>query len=186
VAGKGVAAALLMAKISSDARFCMLTETDPARAVLKINTLMQEAGMLDRFVTLAACQLDPARHEVSFINAGHLPPLVFRKTTGKLEEGMPRELAGLPLGVAEDVPYEAHTVRLDPGDSVLLFTDGVTEAKNRQDREFRVEGVQAAALRQGPFTPNAMAERVVNAVKQHSLGCKQYDDITVACFGRLV
>jgi serine phosphatase RsbU (regulator of sigma subunit)/pSer/pThr/pTyr-binding forkhead associated (FHA) protein len=185
VAGKGVAAALLMAKISSDARFCMLTEPDPARAVLKINTLMQEAGMVDRFVTLAACQLDPGRHQVSFINAGHLPPLVFRKATGKLEEGMPRELAGFPLGVAEGAPYEAHTVRLDPGDCVLLFTDGVTEAKNRLDREFRLEGVQTAALRQGPFTPNAMAERVVNAVKQHSLGCKQYDDITVACFGRL-
>jgi len=184
VAGKGVSAALLMAKISSDARFSMLTEPNPAQAVFKLNVLMQEAGMLDRFVTLAACVLDPSRHEVTFVNAGHLPPLVYRKATGKVEEAMVRDLAGFPLGVTEGLPYEALTVALEPGDCVLLFTDGVTEAKNKQDQEFQMEGVHAV-LRQGPCTPCAMAERVVNAVKQHALGCRQHDDITVAAFGRI-
>jgi phosphoserine phosphatase RsbU/P len=184
VAGKGVSAALLMAKISSDARFSMLTEPNPAQAVFKLNVLMQEAGMLDRFVTLAACLLDPGRHEVTFVNAGHLPPLVYRKATGKVTEGMDRELAGFPLGVTEGLPYEAHTIGLEPGDSVLLFTDGVTESKSKQDTEFKMAGVYAA-LAQGPCTPRAMAERVANAVKQHALGAKPHDDITIAAFGRL-
>jgi serine phosphatase RsbU (regulator of sigma subunit) len=185
VAGKGVSAALLMAKISSDARFSMLTEPAPAQAVFKLNALMQEAGMLDRFVTLAACLLDTSRHDVTFVNAGHLPPLVYHHTTGKFEEAMARELAGFPLGVIEGVPYQAHTVALEPGDSVLLFTDGVTEAKNKQDKEFQMEGVYST-LSQGPYTPKVMAERLVNAVKQHALGCKQHDDITVASFGRMI
>jgi serine phosphatase RsbU (regulator of sigma subunit)/pSer/pThr/pTyr-binding forkhead associated (FHA) protein len=183
VAGKGVSAALLMAKISSDARFCMLTEPNLGQAVFKLNALMQEAGMLDRFVTLTACVLDSTRHEVSFVNAGHLPPLLYRKQTDKIDEGMPRDLAGFPLGVADGFPYEAHTVPLQPGDSVLLFTDGVTDAKNHQDRQFQMSGV-LGAMQQRPCTPRAMSERLVNAVKQHALGCKPHDDITVACFGR--
>src|SRR5262245_16591707 len=66
VAGKGVPAALLMAKVSSDARFCVLTEPDLPRAIDRLNELMQEAGMLDRFVTLSAGLLDPSAHRVTF------------------------------------------------------------------------------------------------------------------------
>jgi serine phosphatase RsbU (regulator of sigma subunit) len=145
---------------------------------------MQEAGMLDRFVTLTACVLDPSLHEVAIVNAGHLPPLVYRKATGRVEEGQDRDLGGLPLGVAEDHPYQAQTISLDPGDFVLLFTDGVTEAKNKQDKQFQLEGV-LNLFRQGPCTPHALADRLVSAVKQHALGCKQHDDITIAAFGRV-
>jgi serine phosphatase RsbU (regulator of sigma subunit)/pSer/pThr/pTyr-binding forkhead associated (FHA) protein len=183
VAGKGVPAALLMAKVSSDARFCMLTEADPAQAVYKLNEQMQEAGMLDRFVTLAAGLLDPSAHRVTFVNAGHLPPLIYRKATARVEEATPRDLAGFPLGVADGIPYQAATVALQPGDVVAVFTDGVTEAKNRQDVEFQMEGACAAILA-GPASAKTVGERLVTAVKQHAAGCKQHDDITVVCFGR--
>jgi serine phosphatase RsbU (regulator of sigma subunit)/pSer/pThr/pTyr-binding forkhead associated (FHA) protein len=183
VAGKGVPAALLMAKVSSDARFSMLTETDPAQAVYRLNELMQEAGMLDRFVTLAMGLLDPVAHQVTFVNAGHLPPIIYRQATGKLEEATDRNSAGFPLGVADGIPYEAVSVSLQPGDAVTLFTDGVTEAKNKQDAEFQLEGAMSA-LRPGPWSPTAMGQRLVAAVRQHALGCKQHDDITVVCFGR--
>ncbi|HYT93279.1 MAG TPA: SpoIIE family protein phosphatase [Gemmataceae bacterium] len=183
VAGKGVPAALLMAKVSSDARFCMLTEPDPAQAVYKLNEQMQEAGMLDRFITLAAGLIDAAAHRVTFVNAGHLPPLVYRKATARVEEATSRDMAGFPLGVADGIPYEAATVVLQPGDVVVIFTDGVTEAKNKQDAEFQMEGAYSALLAGTP-TAMAMGERLVAAVKQHALGCKQHDDITVVCFGR--
>jgi serine phosphatase RsbU (regulator of sigma subunit) len=185
VAGKGVSAALLMAKISSDARFSMLTEPDPARAVFKLNVLMQEAGMLDRFVTLAACLLDPSKHEVTCVNAGHLPPLLIRRASGKVEEAMSRDLAGFPLGVSDGTPYESQTVKLEPGDCVLLFTDGVTDAKNKQEQEFQLDGVHKVLGSQGPWKPRALAEHLMKAVQQHALGCKQHDDITVAAFGRM-
>jgi phosphoserine phosphatase RsbU/P len=183
VAGKGVAAALLMAKVSSDARFCMLTEPDPALAVYKLNALMQEAGLIDRFVTLITALLDPAAHRVTFVNAGHLPPLIYRRATGTIEEAMARDLAGFPLGVADRVPYDAATVALGPGDVVVLFTDGVTEAKSRDEKEFQLEGAYATILA-GPVSPEEVGKRLIASVKQHALGCKQHDDITVVCFGR--
>ncbi len=184
VAGKGVPAALLMSKVSSDARFTLLTEPGLAEAVYKLNELMQEAGMHDRFVTLGACLLDPAGHQVTCVNAGHFPPLLYRKSTGALEEATSRDAAGFPLGVADGIPYEASSVALEPGDALCLFTDGVTEAKNKQDAEFQMQGV-LAVLKSGPMTPKAMGERLAAAVKKHFLGCKQHDDITVVCFGRL-
>ncbi len=183
VAGKGVSAALLMAKISSDARFSILTEKDLARAVDKLNVQMQEAGLLDRFVTLAAGLLDVNTHEVSFVNAGHLPPLVYRHATNQLEEPVSRSLSGFPLGVADGIPYQSCAVPLNPGDSVLLFTDGVTEAKNQADADFQMQGVRRA-LGTGPMSSRTMGERLIAAVKQHALGCKQHDDLTVVSFGR--
>ena len=184
VAGKGVPAALLMAKVSSDARFTVLTEKSLGDAIAKLNRFMQEAGMLDKFVTLGAGLVDLNSHEVTFVNAGHLPPLVYRHASKEFHEPVTRDLSGLPLGVADGIAYESCTISLNPGDTVLLFTDGVTEAKNRDDTDFMMGGVRLA-LRDGPMSPKIMGERLVNAVKQHSLGCKQYDDLTVVSFGRM-
>ncbi len=184
VAGKGVPAALLMAKISSDARFCMLTEPTPEAAVGGLDAQLHLAGLPDRFVTLAAGLLDPNRHVVTFVNAGHQSPLVYRQATGKFEEVVPRDLTGFPLGVVEGMPYDPCPVPLMPGDCVLTFTDGVTDAKNKQDQDFQMQGVYAA-LKEGPYTPQAIGDKLVKALRQHMLGTsKQHDDITVVCFGR--
>jgi len=183
VAGKGVPAALLMAKVSSDARFCVLTEKTLADAVYKLNEQMQEAGVIDRFVTLGACLLDPNKHEVTFVNAGHIPPFVYRKATDTFEEGMLRDQAGFPLGVADGIPYEAVSTYLNPGDCVLLFTDGISEARNKDDRDFQMEGV-VDALKGVPRTPQALVEHLVAAVKEFAKGRKPHDDVTVVAFGR--
>src|SRR5262249_33156763 len=81
VAGKGVPAALLMAKVSSDARFCTLTEPSLADAISKLNEHMQEAGQLDRFVTFGGCLLDLQKHTLHVVSAGHQPPVVYRAAT---------------------------------------------------------------------------------------------------------
>jgi serine phosphatase RsbU (regulator of sigma subunit) len=183
VAGKGVSAALLMGKVSSDARFSFLTEPNPAAAVSRLNALLQEAGLLDRFVTFTAALLDPSGHEVSLVNAGHLPPMIFRKQTGKIEEAMPRELASYPLGVMDTLDFAPYSVKLDVGDSVIFFTDGIIDAKNKQGQDYQIEGAHTALLRDCSG-PRAMGERLIQAVKQHAAGCKQYDDIAVVSFGR--
>lgn len=190
VAGKGVPAALLMAKLSAECRYCMLTETNLADAVTMLNTLLTKAGLLDRFVTLAACVLDPVAHIVTVTNAGHLTPLVYRQATGTLEEAVPPEVSGVPLGVMEDFQYESAQVELKVGDSLVLFTDGVTDALNTQNVPFQVKGIQAAvttvsALDPEFLAPGPLGQRIVKAVKQHSLGCAQHDDIALVCFGRL-
>src|SRR6266700_2709654 len=80
VAGKGVPAALLMAKLSSDARFALLKESEPARAISVLNDLLYpNTSQMDRFVTLAAALLDPATHQVTLVNAGHPSPLLIRR-----------------------------------------------------------------------------------------------------------
>jgi serine phosphatase RsbU (regulator of sigma subunit)/pSer/pThr/pTyr-binding forkhead associated (FHA) protein len=183
VAGKGVPAALLMAKVSSDARFSFLTEPDPAASIGKLNQLLQEAGTLDRFVTLIAAVVDPAGHEITFVNAGHLPPLLYRKSSGRVIEGAPRDKAGFPLGVAEGIPYEATRVQLTPGDVILLCTDGVLDARDKQEKDFGPDRT-VAAVQGGPAAPVLMGPRLVNAVKQHAQGRKPHDDLTVVAFGR--
>jgi sigma-B regulation protein RsbU (phosphoserine phosphatase) len=89
----------------------------------------------------------------------------------------------MPVGISKDNTYTTWPVRLERGDCLVLFTDGVTDAANAQDQEFKEQRVYEV-LRAGPCTPRTLGERLVGAVKQYSLGCKQHDDITVVCFGR--
>src|SRR5205807_111494 len=99
VAGKGVPAALLMAKLSSDTRFCLSGETDPAKAVGMLNDLLYpHTSQMDRFVTLAAVVLDAASHKVTMVNAGHPSPLLIRRNATAPENATTREATGLPLG----------------------------------------------------------------------------------------
>jgi serine phosphatase RsbU (regulator of sigma subunit) len=183
VAGKGVAAALLMAKLSADARFCMLTEPDPATAFANLNGMMNKSGMAGRFVTLLAAILDPTSHNVTLVNAGHPPPLIYHRGTRSVEEAIDIRMAGLPLGVVDDFQYSSSQISLEPGDSILAFTDGVTEAMNVENVQMETKGVYAA-VQGGIYTPRQLAEQLVNAVKQFAAGRSQNDDIALVGFGR--
>jgi sigma-B regulation protein RsbU (phosphoserine phosphatase) len=184
VAGKGVPAALLMAKVSSEARFCTLTEPNLTVAIDKLNEHLQEAGQLDRFVTFCGCVIDLQAHTVTTVSAGHHAPLIYRAATQAYEDGCTRDQTGFPLGIMEGIPYESNTFALAPGDCVVLFTDGVDESRSKDERDFDMEGVYAA-LKPGPMTPKEMGIRLVDAVKRHALGRKPHDDMTVVTFGRL-
>jgi serine phosphatase RsbU (regulator of sigma subunit) len=183
VAGKGVPAALLMAKVSADARFCMLTEVEPAAGITKLNTLVQQAGMADRFVTLVAAVLDYAKHSVTLVNAGHPSPLLYGKAAKTLGEATPRDIVGLPIGVVDGFEYSSCQVQLQPGDSLLIFSDGVTDAMDVNSVQFQIKGIYAAV--QGrDFSPRGLGDRIVKEVKIHAAGQSQHDDITLVCFGR--
>jgi serine phosphatase RsbU (regulator of sigma subunit) len=184
VAGKGVAAALLMARLSADARFCMLTEPDAAAAVNKLNSLMTQVGPADRFVTLAAAVLDYGSHAVTLVNAGNPAPLIYHRATCTVEEAIGNEAGGLPLGVLDDFQYGSCQVSLEPGDCILAFTDGVTEAMDVNHVQLQTKRVHAA-LHGEAFSPRTLGERVVEVVKQFAAGRSQHDDIALVCFGRM-
>jgi sigma-B regulation protein RsbU (phosphoserine phosphatase) len=187
VAGKGVPAALLMAKLSSDTRFSLLTEPDSGKAISKLNDLLCEfTGQMDRFVTLALAVLDPATHVVTMVSAGHPPPLLVRKAKTGYEDAMPANFAGLPLGVTEGYPYESCQVTLEPGDSLLLFTDGVPEAHDRANNQFGNKGIQAALGAASGSGPKQLIESLVRAVQIHASGRNPHDDVTLVGFGRMV
>ena len=183
VAGKGVVAALLMAKLSADARSCMLTEPDLAVAIGKLNALMNQSGIADRFVTLVAAILDHASHTVTLVNAGHPSPLLYRRATRRVAEAIGNEAAGFPLGIQSGFEYASCQVSLAPGDSILAFTDGVSEATDVDNVPFGWKGVDAA-VQGNAYSPRALGERVVQVVKQFTAGRSQDDDIALVGFGR--
>ena len=182
VAGHGVAAALVMAKFGVEARVCLEAEADPAAAVTRLNAQMMRAGMPEKFVTLALAVLDPAAHTVTVVNAGHPSPLLLH-AGGAVEEVAPAEYAGLPIGIADGYPYPCRPVRLEPGDRLLLFSDGVSDALGGNEQFFGAGGIRAAIGEAGSC-PRATGEHLVAALARHSAGCDPTDDITVVCFGR--
>jgi serine phosphatase RsbU (regulator of sigma subunit)/pSer/pThr/pTyr-binding forkhead associated (FHA) protein len=185
VAGKGVSASLLMAKLSSDIRFSMLSETEPAAAICKLNDLLYEFTVqLDRFVTLVAVVLDPTTHTAVMVSAGHNSPILYHASTGEFVEAMSKDSAGVPLGIMDGFPFESVQVELAPGDSLLLFTDGVNESRSTGDVEFGMEGVQRVLKAAGQAGPKELVERLVSAVKQHATGRDPHDDLTVVALGR--
>jgi serine phosphatase RsbU (regulator of sigma subunit)/pSer/pThr/pTyr-binding forkhead associated (FHA) protein len=183
VAGKGVAAALLMAKLSSESRFSFLTEGDPARALGKLNDLLYEfCSRADRFITFAAVVLDPRRHLVRMVSAGHPAPLLCRPGAA-LQNAMPGSVAGVPLGILEGFAFESCQLSLHPGDGLLLFTDGVTDSMSVQGRAFEMKGIQAA-VQQAGGGPRLAVDAVVRAVKLHAANRDPHDDLTVVALGR--
>jgi serine phosphatase RsbU (regulator of sigma subunit) len=185
VAGKGISAALLMAKLSSDTRFSLLTEAEPAQAVTKLNGLLYEfTSEADRFVTLAVVLVDPAKHTATMVSAGHDSPLLYRAGNPRLEEVLPNNVAGLPLGIMAGYPYESCQVGLQPGDCLLVFTDGVTDSLNIKGEKFGREGIQRAVQGAGNTTPKDLVDRVAKAVTAHATGRDPFDDVTLVALGR--
>lgn len=188
VAGKGVPAALLVAKLSSEARYGFLTHPDdPARAVTLLNDQMIRGGLADRFVTLAAVVLDPAAHVARVVNAGHMNPRLCRAGGGDPCDGIDDEATGVPLGVMAGYEYEARELPLGPGDALTLFTDGVTEAMDPGGAMFGADAADRALAADTPEAarPRKAGDRLVQAVRRHAAGRPQNDDIAVVAFGRL-
>lgn len=183
VTGKGVAAALVMARFSAQARACLRAETRLSAAVGELNALMQPLGHTDRFMTLAALSLDTASHAITLVNAGHPSPLVLRRATGAIEEVHASSVIGMPLGVMDDYEYQAHEMTLQPGDNLIAFSDGVTEALDKNGRQFGMNRLRTC-IQEVPCAPRELGERILGAVQDHAAGCSQFDDITLVCMGR--
>jgi len=187
VAGKGIPAALLMAKLSSEMGTCALTEADPARLVSRLNDLMYPfTNPMQRFVTLALMLLDPVGHRHTLVSAGHPPPLVYKPATGDLVPALTNDDGGLPMGVMDEYPYEARTATLEPGEVMLVFSDGLPDPENRKEEPFGIHGVQRAVKGLGPATAKRLVEAIVAAVEAHAAGCPPFDDITVVAVRRAV
>jgi serine phosphatase RsbU (regulator of sigma subunit) len=185
VAGKGLPAALLATKLSGDTRNYLLAEADPTKAIGRLNDLaVQYMNRTDRFVTLITAIVDAESHTVSLVNAGHLTPLLYRRATGAVEQAIPYEVGGQPLGLEKGYVYPVGQVDLQPGDALILFTDGVTDAVNLSAERFGLGGVLGALRSDGPFTVTTLGERLRKALDSHSAGSSQIDDITLVVFGR--
>lgn len=182
VSGKGISAALLMAKLSADARYCLVSEPTPAAAVSRLNRAFCESRWEDRFVTLVLAVLDPLRHEVTIVTAGHMAPLR-RFADGRVEPVALEHSGGLPLGIEADIQYGQLPITLSPGDALLLYSDGVTDAMNAAGEFYGLKRLQDQ-LGSPAESVMALGGRVLDHVQGFVGSHPQSDDMCVTCFGR--
>lgn len=182
VAGKGIPAALLMAKFSADVRYCLAAESDPAHAVNHLNAVVAGSGWQDRFVTCAVAVLDRPNGEVTLVNAGHLPPLL-RRQNGRIETVCDDE-AGLPLGVDSTQLYQKLTLPLSCGETIVLYTDGLSEAMNVEGQLFGIERIRESLAVEEP-DPAGLGKYLLRQVRDFVGEKAQSDDMCVAACGRV-
>jgi phosphoserine phosphatase RsbU/P len=179
VVGHGVAAAMYMAKLSAETRFLLAREKDPAVAVMKLNDCMSQL-QVERFVTFLLVVVDRDDHTLTILNAGHMAPIV-RGIDGTTREPGEEE-SGLPMAIAEGLEYEAVTVKIEPGEIVVLYTDGVNEAMDGDGELFSIDRVRQLVAQGG--SPEIVTERIITTLKEFTGMKPQDDDICVVAIGR--
>lgn len=181
VVGHGIAAALLMAKFSAEARYNLAVEPDPAQAVIRLNDALTRMNV-DRFVTMILAVLDPQTHQVTIVSAGHMAP-IWRRTAGHVEEPG-QDAAGLPLGIQEDLKYDQHQITLQPGELLVLYTDGIHESVTAAGKMYGIDRIRQLATADGsPFTVGSSIVDDVQLYLREGAGTQE-DDVCLVCFGR--
>jgi len=174
VVGKGVSAALLMANVQATVRAYASEQAAPSWLCRRVNEILCSNLADDKFVTLFYGILDAEARTLRYTTAGHLPPLLVRRdgTHDTLREG------GAVLGVFRDWQYQEGIIRLNSGDRVCLFTDGITEATGANGEEFGETGVLQVAIRESAFSAGEIRERLLDDVRQFC-DCQFHDDATL-------
>lgn len=176
VSGKGVPAALFMALSRIVVRVNALWHLDPAKTIAASNNVITQDSRAGMFVTLFYGMLAEEERTLTYVNAGHNPPLVYRSADGSMERLLP---TGIALGAKTERAYAARTVRIGPGDVVVLYTDGVTEAVDKDLAMFGEERLRAT-VRENAGRPAArILDRILAAVDAFATGEPQFDDMTV-------
>lgn len=181
VAGKGVPAALLMARLYASTRFQLLTNKNPAEAVTKLNAEIATSGLGHRFVTFLVMVLDPKKHQLTLVNAGHPPPIM-RCPDGKLEP-LGRESSSLPLGILPNQEYGSSVVKVAPGCLVIAFTDGVTEAMT-ESRETYGQARFSNYLTHADGSVEAIVKGLVADIEEFAGSAPIRDDTCIVGFQR--
>jgi serine phosphatase RsbU (regulator of sigma subunit)/pSer/pThr/pTyr-binding forkhead associated (FHA) protein len=183
VEGKGMPAALLMARLSAQVRLFTLTIRDPTRIVERLNQDLCHAGLGDRFITFLLVLIDGENHRITIVSAGHMGPII-RRSNGRIEVIGEKD-GGQPLGITASQTYQSTSTGIEPGDLVLLYTDGLVDALDHDNASFTLDHLTAAYLDAPSHCADA-GEAILNAVNRHVAGTAQNDDITLLCFGRKV
>jgi phosphoserine phosphatase RsbU/P len=179
VSGKGTAAALIMTVLRAAVRGHW-TEGFISEAVTRINRTVCQNIPSNKYVTFFLAALDPGSGRVSYVNAGHNPPLLVRANGAveTLREG------GMVLGLFEAVPYADGAVDLRPGDTLVIYSDGVTETWNAAGDEFGEEGLTAVVVGGRELDSAALQDQVLRELERFSAGAKATDDRTLIVLKR--
>jgi sigma-B regulation protein RsbU (phosphoserine phosphatase) len=175
VSGKGIPAALLMASLQASVRGQSYSRgNDVAGLMANVNRLVYDASPSNRYATFFYAQFDPATRRMIYVNGGHNPPMVLRG-----EETIRLEAGGPPVGLFRPAQYEQAEVQLDPGDLLVLFTDGISEAENPANDEWGEDALEASARACNGIAPAEAIERIMRNADQFVAGAPQHDDMTL-------
>ncbi|NLP09109.1 SpoIIE family protein phosphatase [bacterium] len=178
VSGKGVPAALYMARLMSDVRFLAQRSQDPGDLLCDLNEGLCERSRNGLFVTMQVLIIDVEHGTASLANAGHLPVLHCSPSRG--QKRWLNNSLGIPLGILKGQPYDTLQLQLAPGDFLLLCTDGIVEARNAAGRSFGMPDIDETTASRGGAT--ALLETIINQVMEHVQHVSQHDDITALVF----
>lgn len=178
VSGKGVSAALLMARLTSELRAQAVSRTDPAEILRRVNAALTPELDDGMFATLALLVLDADTGRVRLASAGHPPPLL-RRADGRVEPVAAPP--NVPIGIREDAAFPGESFSLGEGETVVLFTDGISEAE-RNGVLFGEQRLRETIASAGP-APGEVLACILSAVDGFLQGTPPGDDVTLVCFG---
>ena len=185
VAGKASPAALLMALLLAMLRTLVEEGLSIAALVARLNVQIGRHAPPSRFITLFVAVYSPRTGELEFVNAGQTPPLL-RRQNGSIERLM---TGGIALGMFDGSSYESGRARLEPGDAVVMYSDGITEAEDPTGQPFDEAGLERTlALYPGTFpdaTAASVGQAIFDAVERHRRDSRLADDLSVLVLSRL-
>jgi sigma-B regulation protein RsbU (phosphoserine phosphatase) len=180
VADKGVPAALFMALTRTILRTVAFNREDPARVLTRANEIIAREARSDLFVTVFYAVWDPATERLTYANAGHNPPLLLQPN-GAFQ---PLPGNGIALGVLPEIHMQSQSIPLRLGETIILYTDGVTEALNEDYDEFGLERLQVTARTAARRPAPDIVRQITDNIRDHTGQTPQFDDMTLIIIKR--
>ena len=190
VVGHGVAAAMLMAKLSAETSYSFASIDDPRQALATLNDRMTAIGVM-KMITMTVIILDPVTHKATIVIAGHMAPIMLTAAQTIVEPG--DQVGGPPLGIESsadiairsdnNIAFDAFELELQSGESLTLYTDGIFEAPNKQGVRFSIDRVRHIVGESGGDIQKA-GDEIVDQVTKHIVGCSQEDDMCLVIVRR--
>jgi phosphoserine phosphatase RsbU/P len=177
VSGKGIGAALMMASLEASLRAQASVSHDMAELMSRVNSLVYEASSANRYATLFYAEYDPRSLQLSYVNAGHNPPVILRKPSADCQV-LRLETGGPVIGILQQC-YQQESFPLEPGDLVVLFTDGVSESMNVRDEEWGEDRLIEFAQTCHGLPAYEVMTRILAAAEAFAGGASQHDDMTL-------
>lgn len=181
VSGKGTAAALLMSSLHAAIHGQVAARSSLDEVVRSVNQYLADNTPANRFVTLFVAELDPSTGALKYINAGHNPPLIGRMS-GHIEQ---LSSGGFPLGILPSAEFEVGETQLQPGESLVIYSDGVSEANNIKEEEFGMERLMDVVKRNLPSSAAGLRDKVESALSAFTQTAPANDDITLVIVKRV-
>ena len=181
VSGKGVSASLLMASLRAALQSEVHSEYDIEKMLKKLNDFIHRSSGSNKFITFFYGELNKKTSELKYINAGHNPPLII-DPKGNLRR---LESSGFCLGIFPNIDYKMEKLNLGVGDTALLFTDGITESRNKDNEEFEEQRLIQMLKKNTKIGAQDLMDKINEELEEFTIGTEQMDDQTIVVIKRI-